>query len=209
MREASAPPMPARAADRQDAVAREPRGYCGDVLVGQLHGDRVHAIRRERVACARTPGAHLPRDIARVQTEQAGNARLLAGHARAMTRDARGNLARRIALRHEPLTGGEHRGRDVGVIGIRIGRLKIGEVLADLVQILVGQKCDQVTHRRIGTAAVAECDELIEQIVGGLAGDAREVIVIEALTLHAMTRGAGAHALVHGRRHCAGCIAGR
>ena len=80
-------------------------------------------------------------------------------------------------------------------------------VLGDLAQVSVRKIRDEVIHRRVTALAVAKRDELVIEITGGLAGDAREVIVARALAALAMTGGAALDAGLHGieRLECRDC----
>ena len=70
-------------------------------------------------------------------------------------------------------------------------------VLGDLPQVSVRKIRDEVIHRRVTALAVAKRDELVVEITGRLAGDAREIIVARALPALAVTGGATLDAGLH------------
>ena len=76
-------------------------------------------------------------------------------------------------------------------------RALLCEVLGDLPQIRVGQIGDEVIHRRVLALAVAKRDQLVVEIGGGLARDAREVSVAGALPALAVARDAALDARLH------------
>jgi len=67
-----------------------------------------------------------------------------------------------------------------------------------LLQIGVGEKLQEIVHRRIFASPVAERHQLVVEIAGGLARKPREIHVAGALALGAVARGAGEHARGHG-----------
>jgi hypothetical protein len=50
------------------------------------------------------------------------------------------------------------------------------EVIRDLVQVIIRQVLDHPGHQRILAPAVAEIAQLVVQVAGRLAGDAREIL---------------------------------
>ena len=62
------------------------------------------------------------------------------------------------------------------------------EVVGHLAEIAVRQVGDKVVHRRVAPRAVAKRDQLVGQIAGRLAGDARVIAVVGALPVLSMAR---------------------
>jgi hypothetical protein len=67
-----------------------------------------------------------------------------------------------------------------------------------LLEVGVGQKIQQIVHRRIFAAPVPERDQLIVEVACRLSRQPRKIHVAGALTFRAVTRGAGEHARGHG-----------
>ena len=100
--------------------------------------------------------------------------------------------------------GGERLRRASSIAGVdgrwlagRERRALLREVLGDLAQVAVGQIRDEVVHRRVLARAVAKRHELVVEIAGRLAGDAREVPVARALAALAVAGHAALHARLH------------
>ncbi len=55
--------------------------------------------------------------------------------------------------------------------------MQAGKVVGHLAQVVVGQVVDHVDHHRIGATAFAEIHQLVVQVAGRLAGDARVIAV--------------------------------
>jgi hypothetical protein len=84
-----------------------------------------------------------------------------------------------------------------------------GKIFRHRLQIRIGQKFQQVVHRRIFAPAAAEGEELIVEVAGRLAGKTRKIDVAGAFTLVAMTGRAGFHPRRHGIRRLVGRLRGR
>ena len=158
-----------------------------------MAGDDLHAVGRDGRAVAVAPGAQLRGDVVGAQAEQTWDCRLLAGEMRPMTIGAGGNLALGVALGDKRLAQRQHILGGLGHI-LRQWRVLAGEIVGNGMQIGVRHELQQIVHRRIFAAAVAEGDELIEQIAGRLARQPRKIIVIGALAVVAMARRAAEHA---------------
>src|SRR3546814_18638151 len=71
------------------------------------------------------------------------------------------------------------------------------EVLGDLAQVGRAQLAHHVFHRRVPALAGLEILQLLQQITRRLAGQARDQHAVRrTLAMHAMTTGAGDHALL-------------
>ena len=128
-------------------------------------------------ALAAAPGAELGVEVVARQAEQAGDEGRAAGHRRAVAVVAGGQAARRIAAPHQRLAGVAQR-RPIGRRQRRrIRQVEAGEVGGDLAQVGVVEQLEQAVHQRVVAPLVAEIAQLVEQIAGGLAGDARVVAV--------------------------------
>jgi hypothetical protein len=79
-----------------------------------------------------------------------------------------------------------------------------GEMLGHPHQVGVRQVGQQVVHGDVLAAAVAEGHHLVVQVAGRLAGQAREVDVLDAAPLRAVAAGAGLHPCFHGVRDAIG-----
>ena len=144
------------------------------------------------------PGAELAVDVIRIEPDESRDPGLHAGQRLAMARDAGRDAARRNAVLDDILAARQHflRRRHLDRRWIRRRQLRV--VRRDLAQVLVGQMARHVHHLRIRALAVAEVHELPVQVLDGLAGDARVILVLPAaLALLAVAPGAGEHALLH------------
>jgi hypothetical protein len=112
---------------------------------------------------------------------------------------AGGKAARRVALGTSRARPRRSAG-DSAAARARIGQVEAGEVGGDLAQVGVVERRQQIRHQRIGAPAVAEVQQLVEQVARGLAGDARVVAVGRGPALGAVAAGAGEQALRHGVR---------
>ena len=179
-------------------LRRQPGGDRGDVGVGQARRDPLHAVGLGGVALADAPARQLADDVGRAQADEAGNARLHAGQALAVAGDARrdrlGGIAR---CRRAPCRAPASPASTVGGVARRERRPLLGVVLGHLAQVGVGQVRDEVIHRRVPARAVAEGDELVVQVAGRLAGDAREVAVVRALAALPVAGDAALDARLH------------
>ena len=79
----------------------------------------------------------------------------------------------------------------------RIRGVQAGEMLRHRLQIVVRQVAHHVDHHRIGAPALAEIDQLVVEIAGWLAGDARIVAVAGGASLVAVAASAGSCTLGH------------
>ena len=103
--------------------------------------------------------------------------------------------ARRVTAPDERLAALAQRRRPAGAGGGGYGRSSAGEVLGDLAQVGVVEEREQVVHQLVVAPAVAEIAQLVEQVAGRLAGDARVVAVGRGSAFLAVAAGAGEHAL--------------
>ncbi len=94
-----------------------------------------------------------------------------------------------------------------GIAGAREGRPQRSKIFGDVLEIGVGQKFQQIVHRRISAPPVPECHQLVIEIAGGFAGQPREIDVAGALALRAVARSTAQHPRRHrvrrlfGRNH--------
>ena len=178
--------------------------------------DLGHAVGRERLALAGAPAAELLDEVAARQAQQAGDRGQHARHRSAVALHAGRDAPRGVALAHQAFAARDLVGRRAHRLRRRVGQVLRGEVVGDLVQVGVGHLLDEVGHRRIGAAPAAEVVQLVVQVAGRLAGDAREVALLRGPAFLAMAGRAGLHALGHGVRngwrrtgHCSGHAQGR
>ena len=100
-----------------------------------------------------------------------------------------------IAAPHQCFARRKHRCR-LGRRGRRrIGQLERGEVVGDLAQVGVVEQRQQSAHQLVVATLVAKVAQLIEQIAGRLAGDARVVAVARGSAFATVAARAGEHAL--------------
>jgi hypothetical protein len=71
-------------------------------------------------------------------------------------------------------------------------------MLRHLPQIIVAEMFDEVHHERVIAAPVAEVEELVVEVAGGLTGYAREVAFRRRTAFLPMTAGARENPLCHG-----------
>jgi hypothetical protein len=137
---------------------------------------------------------------------QAGDAGVHPGEAGPVARDAGRDAFRAVAGCHQGLSTRQHGCIDRGLLAGGKGRTLPGEVFRHFAQVRVGQVRHQVVHRRVLARAVAEGDQLVVKVTGGLAGDARKVAVAGALAPLPVTGDAALDTRLHGvdlleRRH--------
>lgn len=77
-------------------------------------------------------------------------------------------------------------------------------MLGHLLQVILGQEGQEIVHRRVVPPTVAERDQLVEEIAGGLAGEPREIGILRSFALRAVARGAGENPLRHRVRRLLG-----
>ena len=119
-------------------------------------------------------------------------------HQRAAVAVGAGRQAPRgIALQSQRASALQHLGRRA--LGRRrrrrVGHLQGREVAGDLEQIGVAEHVHHVCHQPVVAPSVAEVQQLVVQIAGGLAGQPRVVAVGPGAALVAMAGGAGQRAL--------------
>ena len=85
----------------------------------------------------------------------------------------------------------------VGNAGAREWRPQRGKMFGHLLEVGVGQKIQQIVHRRIFAAPVPERDQLIVEVACRLSRQPRKIHVAGPLTLRAVAGGAGEHARGH------------
>ncbi len=149
-----------------------------DAPARELRGDVASARSPTRPGM---PGA-MPVSEAPWQLTQAGTPFLMSPLERQLLAAGRGQVGidRRGLLRRE-------------------GRVLLGEVFRHLLQVGIGQVCDEVVHRRVAPRTVAEGHQLVEQVARRFAGDAREVAVRGALPALAVARDTPARASIESR----------
>ena len=143
------------------------------------------------------PGAELFDQVVGRQPEQPRHRRRDAGQRRAVAGAAGRDAARGVALQREPLAQAQACRVGTQWRRGRIRQVERGEVLGDLAQIGIAERCQQLGHRRVRAPAVAKRLQLVEQVAGRLAGDARVVAVARGAALLAVAAGASEHALRH------------
>src|SRR5262249_43733040 len=154
------------------------------------------------------PGAKLSGDVARAQTQQSRDARLHPGQRRTVAAPASRNLPRGIAVLDQGLTMLEDFRADIAWSICPEGRTLAREIISDLLQIRVGQKFQQIVHRRISPPSVLEREELIVEVPGWFPGQAREIDVAGAFAPIAVAGRTGLHPSCHGVRRLAGRLSG-
>ncbi len=156
----------------------------------------MHAVGLFRLSCTYPPGDQLCRDIAAVQADQAGDAGLDSRQPFAVTRDAGGYAGRRVAAVDEALPHevARLRGLDGGLLlhGLR------GKIAGEFGHVVIVRIGEQIIHRRITALPVAKILQLVEQISGRFAGDAREIEILRALAMSAVAGGAALRARLQG-----------
>ena len=110
------------------------------------------------------------------------------------------NLSGGVALQGERTTTHQHRLRGDNRRGRCMRRMLGGEVARDLAQIGVGQSVDHPGHGSCTAPALAKMLQLVEEIPGRLACDARPVAIGRRAALRAMTADASGQA----RLECVG-----
>ena len=73
-------------------------------------------------------------------------------------------------------------------------------MLGDLLQVVVGQKFQQVIHRRVSAPPVPERHQLVVEITRRLSRQPRKIDIAGALALRTVARRAGENARGHGIR---------
>ena len=103
------------------------------------------------------------------------------------------------------LTARERRGRHRRLGRLRIRRALFREIRGDLMKVVVREIRDEVVHWRILPAAFAEVLQLVVDVVSRFAGKTREIIVVRAFAVDAVTCRATLNTRCHGvRRHWLG-----
>jgi hypothetical protein len=148
-------------------------------------------------ACPVAPGTELRIEVVAGQTKQRRHIRLDTHQRLAMTLRAGGQAATWIAHFHQqPAT----------LKGARIRRSRRGrrvrwvlsrEMRRHLAQIVVTQSIHHPGHGGRASPTITKMRELVEQITGRLAGNARVVTIRARATLRPMTSGAGLQAIGH------------
>jgi hypothetical protein len=82
------------------------------------------------------------------------------------------------------------------------------EVSRNLVQRVIGLKLREVRHQGEMTPTIAEVRQLVEEVPGGLTGDARKVTLPRGAPFVSMAARAGLHTLFHRVERWAGRIGG-
>jgi hypothetical protein len=182
-------------------LGREPAGHGGDVGRRQALRDLRHAVGRMGFAQAGLPGAELADQVVARQAQQAGGRRVHAGHAHPVTGGAGRQLARRVALAHQAFAVGQLLARRLGGRRWRVGQVQAGKVLRDVAQVGITQVVKQVAHAVVLAPAVAEVQQLVVEVTGRLARDAREEAVVGGAAFGAVTAGAGLQPLGQGVGH--------
>src|SRR6185436_3613319 len=181
--------------------SRRQKGRNGlDVIFGQKACNDLHAVRRSGGPCAVAPAAELRADVTGAQTQQARYRGLHATEGRAVAAGAGRNAALRIAVDGNRFAAREDVLADGGNGGRREWRAQRGKMFGHLLEVGIGQKIQQIIHRRIFAASVPECDELIVEVACRLSRQPRKIHVAGPLTLRAVTRSAGEYARGHGVR---------
>lgn len=68
----------------------------------------------------------------------------------------------------------------------------------DLPQVVIVQVFEQARHQRVVAASFAKPDQLVVQIAGRLARDARQIALVAGTAFLAVAGGAGTHAFGQG-----------
>jgi hypothetical protein len=84
-----------------------------------------------------------------------------------------------------------------------------GKIFRHRLQIGIGQKLQQIVHRRVFAPAAAEGEQLVVEVTGRLARKAREIDVAGTFALVAVTGRARLHPRRHGIRRLVGRLCGR
>src|SRR6202140_2114195 len=175
------------------------------IVFRQQAGDNLHAIRRSGGACAISPSPELRADVAGAQAEQARYCRLQSAEGRTVASRTRRDAVLRVAIFDQRFASRQNFVAHCGDRRRWKWRPQRREMFGNLFQIGVGEKIQQVVHRRVFAAPVPECDQLVVEITRRLSREPREIDVAGALALSAVARRAGENA----GRHGVGCAIGR
>jgi hypothetical protein len=190
----------------------QPGSHRADVGQAQASGDGGHAIGRAGMPAAIAPGAELGADIVARQAEQAGNGRCNASQCRAMARRAGRQIAATVPLAHQLRAARQDLGRDGRRLRRRVGWMQCRKIGGDFLQVGVRLMRDHVDHERILAPPLPKIAQLIVEIAGRLAGDARIVAIAGRAAILAVAGGAGKDPLGQSIGHherCLGCSHGR
>ena len=144
------------------------------------------------------PGTQLRVQVVQRQAQQPRHVGLHAHELLAVALGASGQAARGVALQDQLPAFCQTLGGD-GVVGRggRVRQLQLGKVQRHFAQIGVGQGVDQTGHQVVVAATLCEIAQLVVQVTGGFARQARVVAVGPGAALLTVAGGAGAGALGH------------
>jgi hypothetical protein len=138
-----------------------------------------------------------PRMSWRLQPHEGRNGGFHPGQFGAVTSRAWRNAMGRIAFGHERAPTREQGRAHLGNRLRHWRRAQGCEVVRHLLEIRVGKIFEEIVHRRVAATPVSERHQLVHQIAGRFAGEARKVVVFCPLTLPAVASRAGKEARLH------------
>ena len=157
------------------------------------------------------PCAQLSVQVVTRQAQQAGHVGGNARHGGAVALDAGGDLSVGVTCQHQLLAFCQQRGILPGRCGGGVGHVKVGKILRYLHQVSIAQRRNQLRHQPIVPPPFTKVQQLVVQVAGRLARQARVVAIRCRAALRAMAAGTGQRALGHGvfkrrglRRRCEG-----
>ena len=182
---------------RWQAPCCQPARQGADVAGVELAGNLAHAVWLGGMALAGLPATQLCTDVVGGQAQQARHGRQAACELQAMAQGAGWQALGRIALGGQLVAA-----LQFAAAGAWFGRHRerhglCREILRDVLQVAVIQCFEQTCHEGVVTPPNAEVDQLVVQVGGGFARQARVVAIGPGTPLLAVAGGAGPRALRH------------